>query len=417
MHVLVCDDDPALRFVVKRWLTTTLGCLVSESGDGVEALEALDHQHIDLLLLDLEMPRLSGVEVVEAIRESGHYADLPIVVLSNERRQAMVKQVMSLGVSDYLLKPLRATVVRDRISPLLARSKRRRRATSVVRQLGPDTTALLVDGDSNFRPVFVSAAERFGPIVTADSGADALAAFRASPAEIVFVGRDLGILGAESMMRKMRDVAAVPPCFISIGGGDEAAVKAAGFDGLVERSYQPDVLTRSLQPYVRQVGPLTELHEIAPGFDHCIDSAVPQVLGMMADLGVSPVEGAVALPEAGMLAVITTRAGRFSIEIALGMTADMAVAVAARMLACEPAEVDEESTTSAMSEIANMVTGRVDAWLKERGFDCKMNLPETRAITADDAGEPAGGHGFTRGFSLSAVPGTVAVRARVTVPA
>lgn len=419
VHVLVCDDDSALRFVVKRWLTTTLGCVVSESGDGVQALEALDHQNFDLLVLDLEMPRLSGMEVVEAIRESGHCADLPIVVLSNERRQEIVKQVMDLGVSDYLLKPLRATVIRDRIGPLLSRSRRRRRAAAtVLRQLGPETTALLVDGDANFRHVFASVATQFGPMVTADSGADALAAFRASPVDVVFVGRELGIIGAEAMMRKIRDVANVPPCFICVAGLDEAAAQAAGFDGRIERSYQPDVLIRGLQPFVRHVGPLTEMREELPGFEHSLDSAVPQVLGMMADLAVSQVEGPASLPGEGLQSTLTTEVGRFSLEVTIAMTMEVATAVAARMLACEPAEVDAEGAASTLSEIANMITGRVDVWLKEKGRECRTTLPDTRPIGgSEDAAQTSPGEGFTLAYALGAVPGTVVLRAQVRIRA
>lgn len=419
MHVLVCDDDAALRFVVKRWLTTTLGCAVSESSDGVEALSALDHQHVDLLLLDLELPRLSGIEVVEAIRESGSHADLPIVVLSNERRLSVIRQVVGLGVSDYLLKPLRSAVIRERIGPLLARSRGRRRTTaSVVRQLGPDTTALLVDGDGNFRHVFVSAAERFGPIATAQSGADGHAAFRAAPADIVFVGTDLGIVSAESMIRKMRDVALTPPSFICVGGLDEAAARAAGFDGAIERSFQPDVLTRGLQPYVRHVGPLTELNESAPGFEHSVDTAVPQVLGMMADLAVTPMQGPATLPAQGLLATQTTEVGRFTFSLVVSMTEEVAAVVASRMLGCEPAEVDDDCKRSTLGELANMITGRVDTWLKERGLACRTSLPETRPIVADDlAAVPGPGDGFIRNFSLSGVSGPVVIRVLVSVPA
>lgn len=412
MHVLVCDDDAALRFVARRWLATTLGCVVSECADGVEALGALAQQNVDLLLLDLELPRMSGVEVVEAIRESGTHADLPIVVLSNERRLSVIRQVVSLGVSDYLLKPLRSTAVRDRIGAVLARARRgRRTSVAVTRHLGPDTAALLVDGDANFRHAFVSVAETFGAIATAESGADAAAAFRASPAELVFVGTDLGIVGAASMMRKMRDVSVLTPAFISVGGLDAAAAKAAGFDGTIERSYQPGVLREALKPFVKHAGPLTELHDLAPGFEHNVDSAMPQVLGMMADVAIAPVEGVIDLPATGIVSLIQTEVNTFSVKFAIAMTDEMAAAVAVRMIGCEPAEVDEETARSTVGEIANMVTGRVDAWLKSRGLTCSSTLPDTRAVKPEDlVGAVDAGEGFVRGYALATLPGAVVLR-------
>ena len=68
MNVLVCEDDPAARFVIKRWLSSTLGCNVTDCEDGVRALELLSERPFDLAVLDLDLPRLGGVEVVEALR-------------------------------------------------------------------------------------------------------------------------------------------------------------------------------------------------------------------------------------------------------------------------------------------------------------------------------------------------------------
>jgi CheY-like chemotaxis protein len=103
MRVLVCDDDPAARFVAKRWLTSALGCTVTDCEDGVQALELLSSHPFDLALIDLDLPRLNGVEVVEAIRANELTRDLPIVILSQERREDVVRTLVA-GVR-LLLKP------------------------------------------------------------------------------------------------------------------------------------------------------------------------------------------------------------------------------------------------------------------------------------------------------------------------
>ncbi len=54
MHVLVCEDDPAARFVIKRWLSSTLGCTVTDCEDGVQALDLLSSRPFDLAVLDLD---------------------------------------------------------------------------------------------------------------------------------------------------------------------------------------------------------------------------------------------------------------------------------------------------------------------------------------------------------------------------
>ncbi len=184
MRVLVCDDDPAARFVAKRWLTSALGCIVADCEDGVQALELLSNQPFDLALVDLDLPRLNGIEVVEAIRANELTRDLPVVILSQERREDIVRALLALGVSAYLLKPLRERTVLGRIGPILSsrRSTRSISARSLAElRLAPDAPALLVDGDQNFRHTFASVAGEFGPVMVAESGADALALFRRSP--------------------------------------------------------------------------------------------------------------------------------------------------------------------------------------------------------------------------------------------
>lgn len=107
MHVLVCDDDAATRFVVRRLLVRTFGCTVAECADGIEALRLVKAGNFDLLVLDIEMPVMDGVEALEAIRQSGEFKHLPVVMLSKERREDVIVRLIKLGVGGYVLKPLR----------------------------------------------------------------------------------------------------------------------------------------------------------------------------------------------------------------------------------------------------------------------------------------------------------------------
>jgi CheY-like chemotaxis protein len=106
MHVLVCDDDAGTRFVVRRLLVRTFGCTVAECGDGIEALRLIEAGNVDLLVLDIEMPVMDGIEVLAAIRQSSEYKELPVLMLSKERRKDVILRLIKLGVSGYVLKPL-----------------------------------------------------------------------------------------------------------------------------------------------------------------------------------------------------------------------------------------------------------------------------------------------------------------------
>jgi two-component system chemotaxis response regulator CheY len=108
MHVLICDDDTATRFVAKRLIGQRDGFTTDECTNGAEALAMLNHGGVDLLLLDVGMPVVDGVEVLTQIRATTKLAQLPVIMLSRENRRDVVLKLLRLGVSAYILKPLDA---------------------------------------------------------------------------------------------------------------------------------------------------------------------------------------------------------------------------------------------------------------------------------------------------------------------
>src|SRR5450432_2169877 len=99
--ILVVDDEPQLRRAMKATLTD-LGYSVIESKTGEEALETLRQGSPDLILLDLNMPGIGGLETCRAIRES---SDVPIIVLSVRNTERDKVEALDAGADDYVTKP------------------------------------------------------------------------------------------------------------------------------------------------------------------------------------------------------------------------------------------------------------------------------------------------------------------------
>jgi len=100
-HILVVDDDPAIL----RLLSTNLkarGYEVTTATDGEESLEAVQSDFVDLIILDLMMPKVDGVEVCRRIRE---WSDVPIIILSARGDEKDKVKCLELGADDYLTKP------------------------------------------------------------------------------------------------------------------------------------------------------------------------------------------------------------------------------------------------------------------------------------------------------------------------
>ncbi|WP_087019925.1 response regulator [Thaumasiovibrio subtropicus] len=102
-EVLIVEDDPIFRNMIVQYLKTE-GCQISEAENGLEGLRALRNSIPDLLLCDLSMPVMNGMEFVEEV--SVQYPMLPVVVLSGTEKMSDVATALRLGVKDFLIKPL-----------------------------------------------------------------------------------------------------------------------------------------------------------------------------------------------------------------------------------------------------------------------------------------------------------------------
>jgi two-component system, OmpR family, alkaline phosphatase synthesis response regulator PhoP len=104
-HVLVADDEPHIGRIIKMKLEQG-PFQVTLAYDGREALDALArYEDIALVLLDLMMPHLSGLDVLAAIRSNPKYADLPTIILTAAGQEQQHTRAMELGATDFLTKP------------------------------------------------------------------------------------------------------------------------------------------------------------------------------------------------------------------------------------------------------------------------------------------------------------------------
>lgn len=105
MKILVADDDPISRKVLRALLEKN-GHEVRCAGDGGAALQVIQHEDLDLVLLDIKMPYLSGSEVIREVRRRDwEKRDIPIVVITACAMQGDREQVIRVGASAYLSKP------------------------------------------------------------------------------------------------------------------------------------------------------------------------------------------------------------------------------------------------------------------------------------------------------------------------
>ena len=119
-QILVVEDDRSTARLMQAVLRHG-GYEVVEAGNGIEAMAVMDTQHIDLIVLDVMMPRMDGYEFTETLRSSG--CDLPILMVTAKEKPADKRKGFIIGTDDYMVKPVDEEEMILRIAALLRRSK------------------------------------------------------------------------------------------------------------------------------------------------------------------------------------------------------------------------------------------------------------------------------------------------------
>jgi two-component system chemotaxis response regulator CheY len=117
MRVLVVEDSPAMRTFVRAALEEGGLAEVTEAGNGFEALRLLPRERFDLVVTDINMPDIHGLELIAFMRKTEQHRTTPVIIVSTEGAQRDRERGMALGANAYLTKPfvpeeLRATARR-----------------------------------------------------------------------------------------------------------------------------------------------------------------------------------------------------------------------------------------------------------------------------------------------------------------
>jgi two-component system chemotaxis response regulator CheY len=121
VRTLIVDDSSVMRKIVERALRQAglNGLVVHEAGSGVEGLEVLKSTQVDLILSDINMPAMDGLEFLRQIHAQNLAVGIPVVMITTESSEEHVKQAIEAGAKGYIRKPFTAEQVKERVLPLL----------------------------------------------------------------------------------------------------------------------------------------------------------------------------------------------------------------------------------------------------------------------------------------------------------
>jgi two-component system, chemotaxis family, chemotaxis protein CheY len=118
LDVLIVDDSAAIRKILQRVLSQTnlpLGKIV-EAGDGREALEAIKQAKVDLILSDINMPNMDGLQLLSELKSNDQWKAVPVLMISTEGSQAKVMEAVQLGARGFVRKPFTPDQIKEKLA-------------------------------------------------------------------------------------------------------------------------------------------------------------------------------------------------------------------------------------------------------------------------------------------------------------
>jgi len=375
---LIADDDSSVRGMLSR-LLRPLGWTTIEVADGCSAVEKLSSEHVDMLILDQRMPELTGLEVLSVVRGSATHADLPVMIVTGAGDAETSQTMLALGISDYLVKPLRSEFVRERLS----RMDRAIRASAPKRRVKgqerPEDGSVLVvvDADAEHRSFVSTVLVHRYEVLEVASGVAALRACLVTRPAIFILGSDVGLMTPQFLARKLRERRDLHGIRIVLVTAKTPVESPESFDGLITKTFVPAEFSDQFDLI------------FAPSFDddsdvlgrarRTVEGATEQAIGMMANTAITMTRGNDQSVTPGQLQAhvdVELETERVTFRLLLRCNPDDACAIGSLMLSIPQSDVTPDDGLATLGELANIIAGRVKTSIVSGGGKATFTVPE-----------------------------------------
>ena len=380
MLALVAEDDRNHRTMIRRILEQ-LGCSSVETENGLELLSRIDEVEPDLVVVDYDMPLLNGFEALRALRSTAKYRTLPVVFVTGVSDPARLKELIGLGVTDIILKPIKVDQAGPRLREVLKRAARGRPRAGAPVATGK---LLLVDSDENFlafaQPLMSTAFE----VVVAGSGIAAVQAYRSSspPPNVVLVSEGLTLMTEDLLVdvltRVARELECPPPhVYLLSDSGVLDRARRPIFNGSLAKTFFASQFLAAFRRVVLGASPPEErLADLLRGdLPPDLASAARSTIGALTGSDVFPVPADETtdwtLPIRAV--VDLTEVSGAAVEYSILTNETSIAGLASKMLQREVTM--ENGAAEVVDEMVKTLAGRLRTSFLTRSIDLKMGSP------------------------------------------
>jgi len=250
LKVLVVDDDRTMRSLLRQLLTRLLFREVIEAEDGLEGLGAIQNDAPDLVLLDTLMPVMDGIAMLETVRSTPLYANIPVISVSSVTHRSLIVKLISLGILDYISKPLDLGDAKQRLETVIRSidSVTAEQRDGAFPSESRRENLLLIEKNPEFRGRARPVLERHFVVSEASSCMEGLYWIRARRPDVVCVADGQVSRDERMFADAIRSLPRERPAVYLLTERPWVAEEdRQRYDGLVAKSLVPDLLFREVR--------------------------------------------------------------------------------------------------------------------------------------------------------------------------
>jgi len=118
-RILITEDSPTMRALLISTIGVLEGLEIVEAASGFEALRILPREKVDLIITDINMPDINGLELISYVKNNPYYREIPLFIISTERSEKDMEKGLALGADEYLTKPFDPVILQEMITKYL----------------------------------------------------------------------------------------------------------------------------------------------------------------------------------------------------------------------------------------------------------------------------------------------------------
>jgi CheY-like chemotaxis protein len=290
LKFLVIDDDENVRMVLRTLLKRRFPCSIFEASNGELGLNAINEHHPDLVFMDITMPVMDGITTLSRIRTNPVTQKLPVMMITALNDKNVIATLLSLGISDYILKPIDVEQSFQRILNYINKLKDEKKLTSFgkrtfITKVNSEPEILLVDNNLRQRLKVSTWLKERLKVNECATGTEALNYFLSKKPQIIIFSDHLNLLDKKIITQKIPEYAKDNPVsiFVMINDSDSVSNKLFVYDGILKLTKDQDSFLREFDKVVlSMVDPLDKVNEFFIEQDSNIRKSITFVFSDMA---------------------------------------------------------------------------------------------------------------------------------------